>query len=175
MCRAHCAVIFAIAQLSCCMCHHVFYFGMNLISAEIRVFWLSVSEEIMTLIAFFILIKYLSVSDRQTDGQTGGHLRSSNTSACIACYAKTAPVKIRVPTCPRSGHVLITYLGYIYAADALVALYVRCADVIQRVISSKIRPRGGYRHVQHVIRRWFDPTLVNSWVFEGGLVLGSLP
>ena len=43
-------------------------------------------EEIMTL-AFFVLIQYRSVTDRQTDGRTDGHLCSGHTSACIACYA----------------------------------------------------------------------------------------
>jgi len=51
-------------------------------------FVLSDAEEIMTL-AFFVLIQYRSVRD----GRTDGHLCSSYTSACIACYA-TALVKI---------------------------------------------------------------------------------
>jgi len=45
-------------------------------------FKLSYGEEIMT-IAFFVLIQYRSVTDRQTDG----HLCSGYTSACIARYA----------------------------------------------------------------------------------------
>ena len=49
-------------------------------------FRLSGGKEIMTL-AFFILIQYRSVTDRQTDGRTDGHLCSGYTSACIACYA----------------------------------------------------------------------------------------
>jgi len=50
-------------------------------------FRLSDGEKIMTL-AFFVLIQYRSVTDRQTDGQTEGHLCSGGyTSACIACYA----------------------------------------------------------------------------------------
>jgi len=49
-------------------------------------FGLSDSEEIMTL-AFFVLIQYWSVMDRQTDGQTDRHSFSGYTSACIACHA----------------------------------------------------------------------------------------
>jgi len=49
---------------------------------ETRMFGLSDGEEIMTL-AFFVLIQYRSVTDRQTDR----HSYSGYTSACIACYA----------------------------------------------------------------------------------------
>jgi len=59
---------------------------MSQIFLETRMFRLSDSEEIMTL-AFFVLIQYRSVTDRQTDGQTDGHLCSGYTSACVACYA----------------------------------------------------------------------------------------
>ena len=51
-------------------------------------FRLSDGEEIMTL-AFFVLIQYRSVTDRQTDRQSS----SGYTSACIARYAN-ALVKI---------------------------------------------------------------------------------
>ena len=45
-------------------------------------FRLSDGEEILTL-AFFVLIQYRSVTDRQTDG----HSSSGYTSACIVRYA----------------------------------------------------------------------------------------
>ena len=48
---------------------------------ETRMSGLSDGEEIMTL-AFFVLIQYRSVTDRQTDG----HSSSGYTSACIVCY-----------------------------------------------------------------------------------------
>ena len=57
-------------------------FVMNQIFSETGMIRLSDGEEIMTL-AFFVLIQYLSVTDRRTDG----HLFSAYTSACIACYA----------------------------------------------------------------------------------------
>jgi len=44
---------------------------MNQIFLETRMFRLSDGEEIMTL-AFFVLIQYRSVTDRQTDGQRDG-------------------------------------------------------------------------------------------------------
>jgi len=54
----------------------------------------------MTL-ALIVLIQYQSVTDSQTDRQmdrrtdrTDGHICSSNTSACIACYP-TALVKTK--------------------------------------------------------------------------------
>ena len=47
---------------------------MNQIFLDIRMFWLSDGEEIMTL-AFFVLIQYRSVTDGQTDGQTEIHAR----------------------------------------------------------------------------------------------------
>ena len=59
---------------------------MNQIFLETRMFRLSDGEEIMTL-AFFILIQYRSVTDRQTDGRTDGHSSSGYTSACITRYA----------------------------------------------------------------------------------------
>jgi len=49
-------------------------------------FRLSDGEEIMTL-AFVVSIQYQSVTDRQTEGRTDGHLCSGYTSRCIACYA----------------------------------------------------------------------------------------
>ena len=62
---------------------------MNQIFLETRMFRLSDGEEIMTL-AFFVLIQYRSVTDRQTDG----HSSSGYTSAvCVARYAN-ALVKI---------------------------------------------------------------------------------
>ena len=63
-------------------------FGMIRIFLETRMFGLSEGEETMML-AFFVLIQYRSVTDRQTDG----HSFSGYTSACIACYAN-ALVKI---------------------------------------------------------------------------------
>ena len=53
-----------------------------------RMFRLSDGEEIMML-GLFVLIQYPSV----TDGQKDRHLCSSNTSACIACYATTLVIK----------------------------------------------------------------------------------
>ena len=61
-------------------------FVMIEIFLETRMFRLSGGEEIMTL-AFFVLIHYRSVTDRQTDRRTDGHLCSGYTSACIARYA----------------------------------------------------------------------------------------
>jgi len=64
---------------------------MNQIFLEIRMFWLSGGEKIMTL-AFSVLIQYRSVTDRQTDGQTD--IPSLAIPAvCIARYAN-ALVKI---------------------------------------------------------------------------------
>jgi len=40
-------------------------------------------KEIMTL-AFFFLIQYRRVTDRQTDGQTNGHVALAKTRASIA-------------------------------------------------------------------------------------------
>jgi len=37
------------------------------------------------ILALFVLIQYQC--DGRMDGQTGGHVYCSNTSACIACYA----------------------------------------------------------------------------------------
>jgi len=66
---------------------------MNQIFLETRMFWLSDGEEIMTL-AFFVLIEYRSVTDRQMDRQTD--IPSLAIPAvCIACYAN-ALVKIGV-------------------------------------------------------------------------------
>ena len=61
-------------------------FEMSRIFLETRMFRLSDGEEIMTL-AFFVLIQYRSVTDRQSDRRTDGHSSSGYTSACIACCA----------------------------------------------------------------------------------------
>jgi len=58
---------------------------MGQIFLETRMFTLSDGEEIMTL-AFFVLIQYRSVTDRQTDGQTG-ILPLAIPAVCIARYA----------------------------------------------------------------------------------------
>ena len=57
-------------------------------------FWLSDGEEIMTL-AFFVLIQYRSVTDRQTDIPP-----LAIPAVCIARYAN-ALVKISVQCCRR--------------------------------------------------------------------------
>jgi len=58
---------------------------MNQIFLETRMFRLSEVEEIMTL-AFFVLIQYRSVADRQTDGRTDIPPLAIP-AVCVACYA----------------------------------------------------------------------------------------
>jgi len=59
---------------------------MNQIFLETRMFRLSDGEEIMSTLAFFVLIQYRSVTDGQTDGQTD-ILPLAIPAVCIARYA----------------------------------------------------------------------------------------
>jgi len=82
---------------------------MNQIFIETRMFRLSDGEEIMT-IAFFLLIQYRSVTDRQTDG----HSFSGYTSGCIASYANAL-----VKTEPKSFFAIrISYTVWLAAKDS---------------------------------------------------------
>jgi len=58
---------------------------MNQILLETKIFWLSEGEEIMTL-AFFVLIQYRSVTDRQMDRRTDIPPLAIP-AVCIARYA----------------------------------------------------------------------------------------
>ena len=72
---------------------------MNQIFLEIRMFWLSDGEEIMTL-AVFILIQYRSVTDGQTDRRTNRHPLAIP-AVCIARYANAL---VKTVQC-NHGHV----------------------------------------------------------------------
>ena len=84
---------------------------------ETRMFRLSDGGEIMTL-AFFVLIQYRSVTDRQTDRRTDGHLCSGYTSACIACYAN-ALVKIVTLHFPITFNVIQQFRCILYILQFL--------------------------------------------------------